>query len=138
MYQVMIRRLLNGPWELFDSATTDPFAAMQQLQHAKARHADATVLQAVSASELELLVQRMRQSDQVCPPVLKGPDDLPAPNPARLQVPEERRRWELEKGPGGDHDVPYRFEMPASMQIALAWLRLMAQLRSQGAIEQAA
>jgi hypothetical protein len=28
----------------------------------------------------------------------------------------ERRRLELELGPGGDHDVPYRFVLPASIR----------------------
>ena len=41
----------------------------------------------------------------------------------------ERRRLELELGPGGDHDVPYRFVLPLSMPQALAWMRLLARIR---------
>jgi hypothetical protein len=41
----------------------------------------------------------------------------------------ERRRLELELGPGGDHDVPYRFVLPVSMPQILAWMRLLARIR---------
>jgi len=41
----------------------------------------------------------------------------------------ESRRLELELGPGGDHDVPYRFVLPASMPQVLAWMRLLASVQ---------
>jgi hypothetical protein len=41
----------------------------------------------------------------------------------------ESRRLELELGPGGDHDVPYRFVLPAQMPLVLAWMRLLARIR---------
>lgn len=40
----------------------------------------------------------------------------------------ERRRLELELGPGGDHDVAYHLALPASMPQALAWMRLLAKV----------
>lgn len=41
----------------------------------------------------------------------------------------ERRRFELEMGPGGDHDLPYSFTMPISTPQTLAWIRLLAQVQ---------
>jgi hypothetical protein len=41
----------------------------------------------------------------------------------------ERRRYELEQGPGGDHDVPYSFALPASMPQVLSWMRLLARVQ---------
>ena len=41
----------------------------------------------------------------------------------------ERRRLELEPGPGGDHDVPYSFAMPPSMPQVHAWMRLLAKVQ---------
>ena len=41
----------------------------------------------------------------------------------------ERRRMELELGPGGDHDVPYTFALPLSMPPVLAWMRLLAKVQ---------
>jgi hypothetical protein len=38
----------------------------------------------------------------------------------------ERRRLEFELGPGGDHDVPYRFVLPAELLPALVWMKLLA------------
>jgi hypothetical protein len=40
------------------------------------------------------------------------------------------RRWEaLESGPGGDHDLPYRFGLPLSLQQVLAWVRLLTRVQ---------
>jgi hypothetical protein len=41
----------------------------------------------------------------------------------------ERRRLELELGPGGDHDVPYTFALPLLMPHVLAWMRLLAKVQ---------
>ena len=46
----------------------------------------------------------------------------------------ERRRLEQELGAGGDHDVPYHFALPLSMQQVLAWMRLMGRVQ-RGEIE---
>jgi hypothetical protein len=40
----------------------------------------------------------------------------------------ERRRLELELGPGGDHDIPYSFALPASLPQVLGWMRLLARV----------
>src|SRR5260370_13188024 len=41
-----------------------------------------------------------------------------------------RRREELERGAGGDHDLPYRFTEPSSLAKVLAWVKLLARVRS--------
>lgn len=41
----------------------------------------------------------------------------------------ERRRLELEPGPGGDQDAPYTFALPASMPQVLAWIKLLAKVQ---------
>ena len=45
----------------------------------------------------------------------------------------ERRRLELERGAGGDHDRPYTFTRPSCMPQVLAWVRLLARVR-EGAL----
>jgi hypothetical protein len=40
----------------------------------------------------------------------------------------DHRRAELERGAGGDHDLPYRFTLPGSMPQLLAWARLLARV----------
>lgn len=42
----------------------------------------------------------------------------------------ERRREELESGPGGDHDIPYRFTLPISTLQVLAWMKLLARVQN--------
>ncbi len=46
----------------------------------------------------------------------------------------EKRRVELERGAGGDHDCPYRFTLPGSMPQMLAWVKLLAKI-SAGELE---
>ncbi len=46
----------------------------------------------------------------------------------------ERRRLELELGPGGDHDVSYTFALPLLMPQVLTWMRLLAQVQ-RGEVE---
>ena len=41
----------------------------------------------------------------------------------------ERRREELESGPGGDHDLPHRFSLPLSVPQVLAWMTLLARVQ---------
>jgi hypothetical protein len=43
----------------------------------------------------------------------------------------ERGRFELERGPGGDHDVPYRFALPVCLPQVLAWMRLLAKVHRE-------
>lgn len=41
----------------------------------------------------------------------------------------DQKRVEIELGPGGDHDIPYRFAWPAYMPQVLAWMRLLAKVQ---------
>ena len=43
--------------------------------------------------------------------------------------PLEKRRDELERGAGGDHDLPYRFTLPTSMPQVLAWVKLLVRVQ---------
>ncbi len=43
--------------------------------------------------------------------------------------PLDKRREELERGAGGDHDLPYRFTLPTSMPQVLAWVKLLARVQ---------
>lgn len=46
----------------------------------------------------------------------------------------EKRRVELEHGPGGDHDRPYQFRLPSYLPQALAWTKLLVRAQ-QGELE---
>ncbi len=41
----------------------------------------------------------------------------------------EKRRVELERGAGGDHDLPYRFTLPIAMPQVLAWVKLLVRVQ---------
>ena len=42
----------------------------------------------------------------------------------------EQKRLQIEQGPGGDHDTPYRFALPISTPQLLAWTRLLARVQA--------
>ena len=39
------------------------------------------------------------------------------------------KRLELERGVGGDHDLPYTFTLPSTLPQTLAWIRLMEKVQ---------
>jgi len=41
----------------------------------------------------------------------------------------DKKRLEIELGPGGDHDVPYSFTLPVSLPQVRAWMRLLASVQ---------
>jgi hypothetical protein len=41
----------------------------------------------------------------------------------------DKKRLEIELGPGGDHDTPYLFSLPISTPQLLAWTRLLARVQ---------
>lgn len=42
----------------------------------------------------------------------------------------EKRRGELERGTGGDRDLPYRFTLPTAMPQVLAWVKLLVRVHN--------
>ena len=52
----------------------------------------------------------------------------PSPD-ERGMSPLDKRREELERGAGGDHDLPYRFTLPTSLPQVLAWVKLLARVQ---------
>ncbi len=49
--------------------------------------------------------------------------------PRRIKYSLDKKRLELELGPGGDHDESYNFALPASMPQVFAWMRLLARVQ---------
>ena len=43
--------------------------------------------------------------------------------------PLKQRREELERGAGGDHDLPYQFSLPTAMPQVLAWITLRERVQ---------
>jgi hypothetical protein len=42
----------------------------------------------------------------------------------------EHKRLEIESGPGGDHETPYRFEFPSSVKELQAWIHLQKRVQA--------
>lgn len=49
--------------------------------------------------------------------------------PAFTSNPLDRKRQEIEFGPGGDHDCPYTFTLPQSIPEMLAWIKLLEKVQ---------
>jgi hypothetical protein len=41
----------------------------------------------------------------------------------------DKRREALERGAGGDHDLPYQFTLPTSLPQVLSWVKLLARVQ---------
>src|SRR6516162_2243739 len=52
----------------------------------------------------------------------------PSPNESSVS-PMDKRREEIERGAGGDHELPYRFTLPISTPQVLAWLKLQVRVQ---------
>jgi hypothetical protein len=54
----------------------------------------------------------------------------PTPTPDKSGISLlDRRREEIERGGGGDHDLPYQFTLPTALPQVLAWARLLARVQ---------
>ena len=113
-------------------------AARLQLCQARRYCAGAVLVQAETAQELACQVRHVQQSRcrpaSAALPPLQTPGAQPvansaAPPPATqvaaLHDDDDDRRWALERGPGGDHDEPYRFALPMEAVVMYHWLRLL-------------
>ena len=50
----------------------------------------------------------------------------PSPDESGLSL-LDKRREELERGAGGDHDLPYQFTLPTSLPQVLAWVKRLSR-----------
>jgi hypothetical protein len=131
VYQVLARVSAQVAWEPYQAMTRDPLHAMTLLQKANRTFAEVSVIQAESAHLLREQVRRLRAGEpsgyEVCP----LPSLTATPRISVIGATIESQRWAIEQGPGGDHDIPYRFEMSLSADTLGRWAQLMAAARQQ-------
>jgi hypothetical protein len=129
IYQILVRPQSDQTWKPFGLPTSDPFTAMRLIQQANSQHNEVTVLQAESLSAVRALLERLERGELPPEAVSIAPSLTSTPKISVQDGFWELRRWDLEQGAGGDHDTPYRFELPANAQVVAAWLSLMANRR---------
>ncbi|MBF6589247.1 MAG: hypothetical protein IVW57_01795 [Ktedonobacterales bacterium] len=127
IYQVMIRRQVGMAWVAYAAPTDDPSDVVRLIQAANQQYAEVTVLQAESKQALAVVLARLRNGELPTHTISPLPGLTATPRVTVQDMPMERRRWEIEQGPGGDHDEPYEFRLPGNMEVAAAWLRLLAR-----------
>lgn len=146
MYQVLKwSRHLDG-WVPLPRPTTNAHTARLHLSQARRYCAGAVLVQAETAQELACQVRHVQQSR--CRPASAAlPQLQPQPQPLTLgaqntvsrdatrapysaavavALHDDARRWALERGPGGDHDEPYRFALPMEAVVMYHWLHLLS------------
>jgi hypothetical protein len=129
IYQVLVRQHLDANWEPYDKPNGDPFAAMRLIQQANQQYREVTAVQADNLSALHTLLQRLARGEMPAGATSIAPALTATPRVSVRDDLWEVRRWELERGGGGDHDTPYRFELPPNVQVLAAWLGLLANRR---------
>lgn len=137
LYQVLVRANAQAAWEPFQAMTRDPLHVLTLLRRASQTYAEVSVIEAESAVTLRQQARRLRAGEpsgqEACPvPSLSG-----TPTLSLVGVTIESQRWVMEQGPGGDHDVPYRFEAPISEHTLRRWAQLVlaAQLQDDATSE---
>lgn len=133
VYQVLARVSAQAAWEPFEAMTRDPLQAMALLQKAQQTFAEVSVIQAETAALLREQLARLRAEEPSGQEACPLPSLSATPRISVLGATIENQRWTIEQGPGGDHDVPYRFEAPISAQTLARWARLMGAARDDGA-----
>lgn len=77
------------------------------------------------AQFLQEMMIAQRGNEQTAPPTAESRSSLYGSSSTLL----EKRREELERGAGGDHDHSYRFMLPASLPQVLDWVKLLARVQ---------
>lgn len=131
LYQVLARADAQAAWEPYQAMTRDPLYALTLLRKASRTYAEVSVIEAESAVALRQQVRRLRAGEptgqESCPvPSLSG-----TPTLSLVGATIESQRWAIEQGPGGDHDVPYRFEAPVSEHTLRHWAQLVLAAQRQ-------
>lgn len=132
IYQVLVRQQADVSWEPYGKPTKDPFVVMRLIQQAHQQYGEISVVQADNLGAMRSLLERLRRGELPAHAVSIGPALTATPRVSVRDEVWEVRRWELEQGAGGDHDLPYRFELPPNPQVLAAWLSLMANRRRGG------
>jgi len=128
-YQVMIKSSGIAGWRYVTPPTSDLRKARIQFHTVKRYNAGALLLAASSLFELAQLIHRLSNSGEHGGTQTRAALSSPTAASTRRSWHENYTdpRWELECGPGGDHDEPYCFEPPVSEATRLAWARLLAR-----------
>jgi hypothetical protein len=101
---------------------------------ARRYNAGAMLVAVENLSDHAQVTQRLRDAgaDVACTQASTPPPPAEATTtPASWQGDRVDRRWELERGPGGDHDEQYQFEAPASEETRRAWARLLVRAQRE-------
>jgi hypothetical protein len=125
-------------WRCATPPTSDLRRAQLHLRIARRYTAGAMLVAVENLSEHAQVTQRLRdaRADLVCVQASATPPSTETTAiPSSWQSRYVDRRWELERGPAGDHDEPYQFEAPASEATRRVWSRLLARVQHERQFE---
>jgi hypothetical protein len=134
LYQVLARMESESAWEPYQAMTRDPLQALNLVRKASQTFAEVSVLQAATAPLLRDQIRHLSTQQGVIPSASPVPSLTGTPRLRFTPAGVESQRWEMERGPGGDHDVPYRFSGPISAETLHRWARLMAAAHGESGI----
>lgn len=125
LYQVLARTESESAWEPYQAMTRDPLQALNLVRKASQTFAEVSVIQAATAPLLREQIRHLSTQQGATPSASPVPSLTATPRIRFTPTGVESQRWEMERGPGGDHDVPYRFSGPISSETLHRWARLM-------------
>jgi hypothetical protein len=134
LYQVLMRSSSVAQWRCATPPTSDLHRARAHLHIARRYAAEAMLVAVENLSEHAKVTQRRSDAGAAaaCAQASAPPPPAEATaTPSNWQEYHADRRWELERGPGGDHDEPYQFEAPTSEMTRRIWARLLARTQHE-------
>lgn len=131
MYRVLTRQDGHREWRAATPPTSNWKAAQVALDRVRRFFADGLLVEANTADELARRVEYYCHLDtHIARAADTSATTFPKSSDASAEV-LDARRWELERGPGGDHDAPYVFTLPTSLATLRVWGRLLAQTQAE-------
>lgn len=127
LFQVLTREATNTSWHPYATATADPVAVIRLIQLANQIATEVTVVQADSEEALVQVLRDLARGAATGHSSSPVPSLTATPRMRMADLPLDQRRWEIEIGPGSDHDQPYAFVLPPGQEVLTSWLRLFAR-----------
>lgn len=126
VFQVLTRASARTAWEPFQSMTRNPLFAMALVRKACESAVEVSVIQAPSALQLREQLRQLRAGQSTSGAASPVPSLTATPRVSLASSNIESQRWVIERGAGGDHDLPYRFDGAISDDLLHRWSRLVA------------
>ena len=141
-YLRLLRALPHDQLRVFSSSSRQGLVEQLEQENQGLAHMSVTAAQFLRERRIQPPAERQRTSQRergtslvrvamagISPQPVNEPGSEGCAVGTRSMSALERRREELESGPGADHDLPYQFSLPSSLPQVLVWVKLLVKVQ---------